>query len=205
MTTICQNVVQARWLVTHQKCSGILSTSKKPLLIFSGCLTAWAHGLCRTTNPIKFTGTFRQTLSASYAAVTWLNPSWVYTLIITLENMPLQFLTFWLKKGLYREKWKAKDSRIFIFSDAHLSFLYDSYFTKSIVLLYCNNFDWKNFLFLLKILVKISNTINAYIIKKTTLNLSYLSPLPEFGTETSFLEIFPDVLYIYASIYTWMC
>lgn len=204
MITICQNKVQARWLVTYQKCSGILSTSKKSLLIFSGCLTAWAHGLCRTTNPIKFTGTFRQTVSASYAAAIWLNPSWVYTLIITLDNMPMQFLTFWLKKRLYREKWKTKDNRTFVFSDVHLSFLCDSYSTKSIVLLHCNNFDLKYFLlFSLKISVKISNTINAYIIKKKKpLSLSYLSPLPELGTETSFLEI---LLYIYTSIYTGMC
>lgn len=44
MITIFQNVVQARWLVTHQKCPRTLSTSKESLLILSGCLTAWAHG-----------------------------------------------------------------------------------------------------------------------------------------------------------------
>lgn len=77
MITSFQNMVPARWLVTHQKCPRILSTSKESLLILSGCLTAWAHGWCRVTNPIKFTGTFWQTVSASYAAVIWVTPSWV--------------------------------------------------------------------------------------------------------------------------------
>lgn len=43
-------------------------------------------------------------LSASYAAVIWLNPSRVYTMIISLDYMPLKVPTFWLKKGTYWEK-----------------------------------------------------------------------------------------------------
>lgn len=103
-----------------------LSTSKESLLIFSGCLTAWTHGWCRATNPIKFTGTLRQTMSVSSAEVIWLNPSWVYTLIIS-GNMPLQLLNFPAEERALQKKIKSKTPMGFTLSDVCYLFLFDSY------------------------------------------------------------------------------
>lgn len=130
MITICQNVVKTRWLVAHKTCPAILSTSKESLLIFSGCLTAWAHGWCRATNPIKFTGTFRQTMSVSSAEVIWLSPSWIYTLIITLDNMPLQFLNFPAEERALLKKRKSKTPKESYSSLMYVIFLFDSYLSK---------------------------------------------------------------------------
>lgn len=66
-------------------------------------------------------------MSVSSAEVIWLNPSCVYTLIISLDNMPLQFLNFPAEEGALLKKIKSKTPMEFYSSLMYVIFLFDSY------------------------------------------------------------------------------
>lgn len=94
-------MVQARWLVAHQTCPATLSTSRESLLIFSGCDWPEPMGDAGLQIPSNSQELFDRLCPVSSAEVIWLNPSWVYTLIISSGNMPAIAKFFQLKKGPY--------------------------------------------------------------------------------------------------------